>query len=80
MATRLMLSLKKAAEGPRVLWSLETMTNLSRERSRGDRTLTSRVPDRLREISLTSVAPNEDIELVNAVVRLPPDRWSQRAR
>jgi len=74
MATRLMLSLKKAAEGPRVLWSLETMTNLRQGESRGNGTLTPRVPDGLHEISLTSAVPNEDIELANAVVRLFPDR------
>ena len=51
MASRLMLSLKKAALRPKMAWSLETMTNLSSGRSAngGGVYLASRLPDRLHE-------------------------------
>ncbi|KAF9781540.1 hypothetical protein BJ322DRAFT_229181 [Thelephora terrestris] len=59
MASRLMLSLKKAAVGSTVEWSLDTMTNA---RSAEDRTIcfAPRVPGGLHELSLTSTAPNEE--------------------
>jgi len=73
MATRLMLSLKKAAAEPKGLWSLETMATMGWGRSTEDGTAdpAPRVPGGSREISLTPAAPNEeDIEL-DAVHRLP---------
>ena len=59
MASRLMLSLKKAAVKPTEAWSLETMTTMSQGGLTGDGTIhsVSRAPSGLREI------PEEDIEL-----------------
>jgi len=70
MASRLMLSLKKAAVRPKEVWSLETMTNLSGERSAAIR-FASQVPGGLRETPPIFVVPSgEDVEL-GPMPRLP---------
>ncbi|KAF9642340.1 hypothetical protein BDM02DRAFT_3124642 [Thelephora ganbajun] len=66
MASRLMLSLKKAGVQPKAMWSIPTMTDPSGGRSTEDGTIrfASQVPGGLREISLTPAAQNEEgIEL-----------------
>ena len=73
MASRLMLSLKKAAVQLNKPWSLETMTNISQGRPTEGRTSYSAqwVHGGSREISRTpAVLNDEDIEF-NAVSRLP---------
>ena len=68
MASRLMLSLKKAAIGPAMPWSLATMTNFGRGMSQEVRTVrfAPRTLSRSRETSETPNLPNEgDIELVS---------------
>lgn len=73
MASRLMLSLKKASVGPRGVWSLDTMTNAASGNLEEDGTIrfASRVPNRFREIQPNSSAlDGENIEL-NAS-RWPP--------
>lgn len=66
MASRLMISLKKATAQAKIPWSLDTMTTISLGRSTEDGVVNStpRVPGGLHEISLTSAAQNEeDMEL-----------------
>ena len=80
MASRLMLSLKKATVQPSKPWSLDTMTTVSQGTSTDDgRTGYSaqRVRGGLDETSPTPAVPNEeDIEL-GAVPRLPRNRESR---
>ncbi|KAF9644339.1 hypothetical protein BDM02DRAFT_3122078, partial [Thelephora ganbajun] len=61
MASRLMLSLKKAGVQPKAMWSIATMTDPSWGRSTEGGTIrfVSQVPEGLREISSTSAAQNE---------------------
>lgn len=71
-----MLSLKKAATGPRGVWSLQTMNNSSWGRSAENDTIrfASQVPP---DASLTPAAHNrEDIEL-DAAERPPRNRESR---
>jgi len=66
MASRLMLSLKKATTKPKILWSLDTMASVNRRGSTGNGTINfaPRVPRGSHKISLAPVAPNEeDMEL-----------------
>ena len=82
MASRLMLSLKKATVQPKILWSLDTMTSMGRGRSAGGRTIifAPRVPRGLHEASRAPVAPNEgDMEL-GAMPRSPPSLDSHYGR
>jgi len=78
MASRLMLSLKKATVQPNKPWSLDTMTTVNQGTSTDGRTGYSaqRVRGGLDETSPTPAVPNEeDIEL-GAVLRLPWNRDS----
>ncbi|KAF9643583.1 hypothetical protein BDM02DRAFT_3123236 [Thelephora ganbajun] len=80
MASRLMLSLKKAATEPNELWSFSTMANFDTERSPEDGTIrfVSRTFDVPFEISDTTTSPNgEDIEL-ESIPRLPRNRGSRQ--
>jgi len=82
MASRLMLSLKKATVQPKILWSLDTMTSTGRGRSAGDGPITfaPTIFRRLHETSRAPVAPNEgDMEL-GAMSQLPPNRDSKHGR
>ena len=63
MASRLMLSLKKAAGEPREMWSLETMTNPGWS---GTARFASRAPDELQEISLVSVTLDKEGKVFDA--------------
>ena len=67
MASRLMLSLKKAAAGPRTPWSLSTMTNSNRGATSDLVTIhfASRTPSAPQEIpeSLAPLDEGDDIEL-----------------
>jgi hypothetical protein len=66
MASRLMLSLKKATAQPTRPWSLKTMTSTSQGRSTGNETINSvpRVPRGSHEIPRSPAAQNGgDIEL-----------------
>ena len=66
MASRLMLSLKKAAAGPQVVWSLEIMTNPSWGSTVEEATLrfAPRVSGGRHELSLVSAGRDEeDVEL-----------------
>lgn len=70
MASRLMLSLKKAATMPELPWSLETMNNSGRRISFAPRKL----PGGLQEISEIYILPvGGDIEL-ESLSRSPKDR------
>ena len=78
MASRLMLSLKKATVQPKILWSLDTMTSIGQGSSARDGTITfaPTVFRGLHETSQAPAAPNEgDIEL-GAMLQLPPSRDS----
>ena len=61
MASRLMLSLKKAAAQPKIPWSLKTMTIISQGRITEGGIINSppRVPGEWHEISRVPAAPNE---------------------
>ena len=65
MASRIMLSLKKASVQPKMPWCLETLTTVSYGRSEAeDGTVRFAPQGGLREASQNSVSPNEeDMEL-----------------
>jgi len=82
MASRLMLSLKKATAQPKILQSLDTMTSIGRGRSAGDETtnFAPRVLIGLHETSRAPVAPSGgDMEL-GAMPRSPPSLDSHYGR
>ena len=76
MASRLMLSLKKATVQPKMLWPLDTMTSMGRGRSAGDGTINfaPTVPRGLHEISLAPVASDEEDMELGAMPQLPLSR------
>ena len=79
MASRLMLSLKKAIDQPNVPWSLEVMTTINWGESARDETIdfASRVPRGLGEISRASAESSEEDMELGALPRLPRNRDSK---
>ena len=80
MASRLMLSLKKAASEPPELWSISTMGDFGRGGSIGDGTLQfgSRTFDASHEISGIVPPPDEEGIELDSVPRLSQDRGSRQ--
>ena len=82
MASRLMLSLKKATVQPKILWSLDAMVSIGRGRSTGDGTInpTPPVPRGFPEISRASTASSEEDMELDVIPPLPPSRNSHHGR
>jgi hypothetical protein len=74
MASRLMLSLKKAAAEPTGAWSVTTMSNFSLGRPPGDGTLYFASPTLDTEIS---APPDEEGMELDSVPELPRNRGSR---
>jgi hypothetical protein len=73
MASRLMLSLKKASVQPKIPWSLDTMTSVSPRRSAGGEVIifASRMTRGSHGIPRSLAAPNEEDMVLGGVPRLP---------
>ncbi|KAF9652176.1 hypothetical protein BDM02DRAFT_3109597, partial [Thelephora ganbajun] len=79
MASRIMLSLKKAAVEPRGTWSLTTMGDSGRGMPPEDETLhfASRVPGRSGQVLETPTLPNEVYIELESAPRRPQNRGSR---